>query len=69
MNLLEIQARKIVAVFEEDLEGLEKIKTALDIASLNFSNDVEKEAAKYLTLDFYPVIIRTIETIKGRENV
>ena len=68
MELLEIQARKIVAIFEEDLDGLEKIKTALDTATLSSTNEKEKEAINYLTSVFYPIIVKTIEGIKGKSD-
>jgi len=68
MRILEVQAREIVAIFEENVEGLSKIKMALDIAELKSNNTEEKEAAKYLTLVVYPIIVEMLEKIKGQNN-
>jgi len=68
MKILEVQARSVVVIFEETIEGLEKIKSALDCAVLKSSTDEEKEAISYLTMVVYPFILQTLEGIKGKEE-
>lgn len=67
MKILEVQARSVVIIFEETIEGMEKIKLALDCSELLPKTEDDKEAANYLTKVVYPFIIQTIEEIKGKE--
>ncbi len=75
MKVIQIEARDIILTFEMSLAELEKVRLALDCTELNLDKadpklrEETKEAAKFLTNELYPFIVKSIEMIKeGKEN-
>ena len=68
IRLLETQVREVHMIFEIPYSDLLKIKTALDLARINYDGDnvEEREAVNYLTKEFYPFILDLVESVKGK---